>query len=332
MLFGVNREVRSVNPALGLDKATCLINSETVRRYLPPTLHWLPLVWVCLCNEGGAAKGSYRVESPTQIQDITCTVPGAALTDATNLVTTTDLFPSGWFQRKPSRVTTPDGTVTTYAYETSPANVFPSDATSITTTIATGTAASPIGPVTDGTRSLSQTNAQGQTIFEQTTDIASGLTLASRMATATDLHGRPTTWTFEDGTTEILNYDCCGLASRTDRTGLTTSYTRHQTDTRIGVPASAGPVAALESTESTPLTYLTANGTSANGFLTRISREEGLTSRTFRQGADGTLIETSRITRDPAGRPLTSTDAMGRPTTSVETYDYLSQSRAGFRQ
>jgi YD repeat-containing protein len=88
----------------------------------------------------------------------------------------------------------------------------------------------------------------------------------------------------------------------------------------------------LESTESTPLTYLTANGTSANGFLTRISREEGLTSRTFRQGADGTLIETSRITRDPAGRPLTSTDAMGRPTTSVETYDYLSQSRAGFRQ
>jgi len=332
MLFGVNREVRSVNPALGLDKATCLINSETVRRYLPPTLHWLPLVWVCLCSEGGAAKGSYRVESPTQIQDITCTVPGAALTDTTNLVTTTDLFPSGWFQRKPSRVTTPDGTVTTYAYETSPANVFPSDATSITTTIATGTAASPIGPVTDGTRSLSQTNAQGQTIFEQTTDIASGLTLASRMATATDLHGRPTTWTFEDGTTEILNYDCCGLASRTDRTGLTTSYTRHQTDTRIGVPASAGPVAALESTESTPLTYLTANGTSANGFLTRISREEGLTSRTFRQGADGTLIETSRITRDPAGRPLTSTDAMGRPTTSVETYDYLSQSRAGFRQ
>jgi RHS repeat-associated protein len=81
----------------------------------------------------------------------------------------------------------------------------------------------------------------------------------------------------------------------------------------------------LESTESTPLTYVTANGTPADGFLTRITREEGLTTRTFRQGADGSLIETSRITRDPAGRPLTSTDALGRPTTSVETYDYLGQ-------
>jgi RHS repeat-associated protein len=261
----------------------------------------------------------YRQDLSDGWTDVVCTVPGAAITATTNLVTTTKWHTTGWFQRKPRLVTAPDGTLTKYTYSTSPANVHPSDADTLTTVVETGAPSVAGDAVVDGTRTTRLVNKEGNVILEMTEDIGSAAVLASRMASSVDSFGRPVTLTFHDGSQEILNYDCCGLASRTDRQGVVTNYTRDEVVSRV--PAGGGAaVNGLESSTWQTVGYHDTGGTAQSGNLEHIQREEGLTSRTFRKGADGTLIETGRTVRDVAGRVLSSRDALGNVTTFAESY------------
>jgi RHS repeat-associated protein len=138
-----------------------------------------------------------------------CTVPGAAAGAATNLVTTTAYDANG------ETVTLLDGTMQKTAYT-------PLSGGGLRTTVDTGNAAS--GAVTDGIRSVRETDSMGHTVSSIVTDIASAQMISSASTTATDAFGRPTQIGYLDGTSESFSYDCCGLESSTDRDGVKTNF------------------------------------------------------------------------------------------------------------
>ncbi len=263
----------------------------------------------------------YRQDLSDGYKDVVCTVAGAAITASTNLVTTTKWYISGLFQRRPRLVTADDGTLTKYTYSfsvTAPNTELP-DADTMTTVVESGAPNGASDAVVDGTRSTRVINREGQVILELTEDILSAETLASRLASSVDAHGRPVTWSHQDGSQEILNYDCCGLSSRTDRQGVVTNYSRDKVVSRV--PAGGGAaVNGLESSTGQSVSYLNGAGALQTGNLEYLQRDEGLASRTFRKGADGTLIETGRTVRDAAGRVLSSRDALGNVTAFAEQY------------
>ena len=94
----------------------------------------------------------------------------------------------------------------------------------------------------------------------------------------------------------MTTYNCCGVESRTDREGITTSYTyddlkRVTAETRAGI---------------TTLTSYDA---------------EGRALTVTRQGSDGSQIVTSRNQYDLAGRQTSSTNALQRGTTYAYSTD-----------
>ena len=152
----------------------------------------------------------------------------------TSLVTVTEYMPDGQdFGGKPKTITRPDGTLTTYSYSR--------DASGAKTTIAS-TGVGSGGTVTLGTKTTTVTNARGTTILSKTEGIGynTGDALLDGMAvTAVDALGRATTtaWypTAAAATGEVASatgaawttttsYNCCGVASETDRTGITTFH------------------------------------------------------------------------------------------------------------
>ena len=83
----------------------------------------------------------------------------------------------------------------------------------------------------NGTRTTTITNAEGYVIGETETDIATGLEIASALATQIDSFGRPEVITYNDGSTVTTLHGCCGVESRTDRNGITTTFARTDTET-----------------------------------------------------------------------------------------------------
>ena len=159
----------------------------------------------------------------TVFRDAVATSASAAYADASNLVTITRVLKTGNFPGRTERIVRPDGTISVYTY-------FYNNPVTGQTKITVGEGApntpDPVtaGDVTSGTRTATITNAQGQPISEVVTDAASGIQLSNTVYADFDAFGRWQLATFNDGTTSTRTYNCCGLESETDRTGLRTVF------------------------------------------------------------------------------------------------------------
>ncbi len=218
--------------------------------------------------------------------DIVCTVPGAAFDDPSNLVTTTKLVSSDPFTGETEWISNPDGTGTTYAYSQ----------TATHKTVAASHGEMINGTVVSGTRTTTITDIAGNLVSEMAVDIESALTLSLETVTSADAFGRPTVIDYNDGTTETISYGCCGIDSRTDREGITTSYTydafkRVLTETRAGITMS--------------FTY----------------DAEGRVLTRKRIGSDSSEIVQETNLYDQAGRLVSTTDALNHPTSHAYSTD-----------
>lgn len=219
-------------------------------------------------------------------QDIVCTVPGAAYDASSNLITSTKLVSYDPFLGEISSHQNSDGTGQTYSYFKT--------ATEKTTYVRSGQMSN--GSVSSGTSTTAITDIAGNLIAETVSDIESGLTLSITTVTAHDVFGRPTAIDYNDGTMEAISYGCCGIDSRTDREGITTSYTydafkRVLSETRAGI--------------TTSYTY----------------NAEGQILTRKRTGSDNSQILQETNTYDIAGRLVTNADGFSQTTTHAYSTD-----------
>jgi RHS repeat-associated protein len=238
---------------------------------------------------------SYKVFSDDTdhiTRNIVCTVPGAAYDDETNLVSASKLVseagPAGDFTGDIEWISNPDGTRTTYEYSKT--------STQKTVIARQGDMSWGWGWVDSGTQTTTITDIAGNLISEMVVDIESYLTLSLKTVPNIDAFGRPTVIDNNDGTTETINYGCCGIDSRTDREGITTSYTydafkRVLTESRAGVTMS--------------FTY----------------DAEGRVLTRKRIGSDSSEILQETNVYDVAGRLVSTTDALNNPTGYAHTID-----------
>lgn len=158
------------------------------------------------------------------VEEVATTSTTAAAGDATSLKTTTRTVRLGIFQGKPQRIVRPDGTVTIHSY------VYDAGSGETTHTVNSGVPnnADPLAAsgITDGTRVVTVTSAQGQVIYEDTYDVAASIAtlIDSVNSAAPDAFGRFLTTQYLDGTTATRVFGCCGLETSTDRSGLRTVY------------------------------------------------------------------------------------------------------------
>ncbi len=155
------------------------------------------------------------------------TVPGATWGDPGNLTSSFSLHRSRPLAGRPGKFTQADGTATIYDYAIDGADFDSSD--TLTTTVSTGQPAPDGLSIISGTRTITRTNRHGSPLSTVTTDIATGLQLSSSRAATVDEFGRPTTTEFLNADGGVIastttNYDCCGLANSTDRTGIYTEF------------------------------------------------------------------------------------------------------------
>jgi len=179
---------------------------------------------IVLSVQGTEIGRQYVVTSSSgyTIQNIVCTQIGAAISDASNLITTTNYtFFDG--SRRMESVQKPDGTTEIYQYQT--VTVASPFSVGLMTTVSSGARSGM--SIVDGTRTTTVVDGMGNFAFSQTMDIASGQILTASSATATDSFGHPTIIQYSDGTSIQTQYTgCCGQqASVTDQYGITTSYT-----------------------------------------------------------------------------------------------------------
>lgn len=146
-----------------------------------------------------------------------------------------------------------------------------------------------------GTKSVSVTSSNGWPVMRSTYEIfKTEEVLVDRVTYSNvDASYGPQTVTYLDGSTETTTYDCCGVASRTDRNGVETVYTydsnhRLVATTRLGITMASTLDAA------------------------------GNVVATTRTGTDATEIVTSRAGYDTAGRVKFSVDALSHTNTFTE--------------
>ena len=164
---------------------------------------------------GAEISRTYTVVQDDQFQTIVCTQAGAAYTAMSNLVTTTYLYPSTHaFAGRTSKVTHPDGRLTTYSYS--------SDGTNLTTTIRTGSGDGTT--VSDGIRTVIVTDAAGNETSRLVYDITSGLEISNAAFTC-DYWGRVIRADFGDNTYMTTTYACCGPSQIRSREGIAADMT-----------------------------------------------------------------------------------------------------------
>lgn len=220
------------------------------------------------------------------LPDPTTTTASAALTATGALITKTRYYATTDFRKgRVCSVRSTDGTLRFNAYG--------SDL--LTSYTYSGASDSNGDTVIDGSRTVRVENSQGGLISETTTDIVSSKTLAQEVATDHDAYGRPQVISYLDGTTSTRTFNCCGLASETDRDGVTTTY------------------------EYDALKRLVA--TTRDGIRTENTLDAlGRTTETRRiVGATTTVLQTASFRSD--GLALSTTDAGGRETTVAESTD-----------
>lgn len=232
------------------------------------------------------ATETYNTLPTKRVHFIQAVAQGAAWDASANLVSVSRTVASGPYADKPASSLSPDGTLTTYAYST--------NATSgeVTTLVETGPTDLSALAVLSGTRWETLSDSFGRTLGQITTDIATSSTLESYVITETDDFGRHTRIDYADGTFELSDYACCGLASTTDRQGVTTHY------------------------EYDPLGRL--ERTTRHGLTARYTYDAaGRRLKTIRIGTDESEIIVEDNTYDTAGRIIETRDALHRPTTTA---------------
>ena len=227
--------------------------------------------------KGVEVSRSYNVYFPTETRQIRAASPDATWDDPNNLVTISEAYHSGDFQGRPHRTINSDGIMSVMSYSISD--------DSLITTVESG--AGTDYTVTDGTRSITETDARGNTVYSETFDIASSLRLSSATYTRDDF-GRVTRVDYLDGTHTATVYGCCGPETQTNREGTVTT-TSYDTLKRLSDTSTAG--------------ITTIYAYDVNGY----------TTSTTRKGPDGTEITTSSF-YNAAGELISSTDALGNTT------------------
>jgi RHS repeat-associated protein len=163
-----------------------------------------------------------------------CVSGTAAFGDAANLRTETEFYTIGYPGRL-KKVTHPDETTSTYAYSDVTVSGIDAERVQVTRGNAQGT---------EGTRTITVTANAGFVLSRRQEDVASDLTLNSEVHSGFNAFGEPGNVTYLDGSIREMSYDCCGLASETDRDGTTTVYVhvdgRLHSQTRDGIETRYG--------------------------------------------------------------------------------------------
>lgn len=177
------------------------LGQETARRY---EIDW---------SSGGAGDAPRWMRQTRMI----CTVAGSNWDDERNLRTETLRYAEGRWAGREHWVLRPDGTatMTTYAEDASGNAV---------ETIEEGAPGQMGLGIAFGTRTVVYRNAAGFVVSRSVTDLETGWRLGSSTATAFDETGRPTRINHDDGTFELAEYSCCGVASTQDRAGSRARY------------------------------------------------------------------------------------------------------------
>ena len=245
---------------------------------------------------GGQVVGlSYRILTPGQRIEIQATSPNAAWNDPANLFTTNNYGADG---RLASTIL-PDQTVRWYAYNFGPAGrtnfVYSGywDGAAYATNQVTTTGYGPNG------------------LILSATTIENGLLTAATYYTNYDTLGRVGLIRYLDGTSVSYQYDCCGVASSSDRNGLVTVNTYNAlkqltSKTEVGLGSttwyySYDPLGHLLSTKrvgDTVITLGSAAYDTAGHLLTATNALGGVT--TYAEGLAGNNIF-SRTTTNPDG-------------------------------
>lgn len=233
---------------------------------------------------GQEIKRSYTVMLANGYQEIVCPYPGLALTNSLNEVTTTVICTNGTFIDRPLLITHPDGTITGYIYSRT--------STDETVTVGVGQPDSSGTNVYNGTKTVTDTGLAGQINSVYTYRVQSGVSTLVDQQTYqyNDPMFRSHTITYLDGRTETSTYDCCGLASSTDKDGTETDYSYDGLHRQVA-------------TTKTGITQ------------TNILDAVGRTLASQRIGTNGNTITLSQSLFDEAGRLIASTNALGGVTT-----------------
>jgi RHS repeat-associated protein len=265
-------------------------DGDTLPEVRTTTIEWL---------QGVEIGRNYRIEWSNAVTlgsdtckdawEIQCVSIGAAWNATANLVTKTLTYAGGSFAGGMRRMIRPDGTVMLVTNSVATNGI-------LTTTTKNGVPNVAFDNVVDGQSTTSTTNTQGQQVAETVSDVASGLTISSWVATGFDATGRPTRIDYADGTYETRTYACCGLASLRDRGGIVTTYTydalgRQITTTRAGITTQTNYDAA------------------------------GRVTSRVRIGSDASAMTQETNTYDAAGRQTERRDALSRLTTYATSYD-----------
>jgi RHS repeat-associated protein len=232
--------------------------------------------------QGLEVARTFYVYTPGEQREIVCVNVGALWNDAQNLVTRTTYVTSGTFEHRPINVEHPDGTLTHFEY---------SENAGIETIIQEiGKPNGTMNDVIDGTRTVTVTGTSGELLSTTVYDISSGVMLDQVTYSNFDAEMRPGTVTYIDGSNESYVYNCCGLESYTDRTGVITTYFKHEPtsvewETTLGI--------------KTKYKY------DDLGNLEEISRE----------GTDGTIHLLKTMSYDMNAKLESETNALNGPTT-----------------
>jgi len=268
----------SFNPPPMDDPTQAPYSPRLTREYLQP-------------QNGGAeiVSQSFLMASLGERDVIRCATPGAQWNDSSNLVTVTKFYTSGPNSNRVQSVLSPDGTMTIYQYAQA------ADGRQ-TNTVSSGQPNSGLTAIIDGTTDVTVLGPLGQSVSHTVFDVLSGIVLAQDVWGNYDSFSRPQQVTHLDGTTELTSYDCCGVASTTDRDGVVTTYAydamkRLIAATRLGVTSS------------------------------KVLDAYGHVLQEIRTGTNGVAIVTSQSQYDLAGRLVAQTNALLGVTTISESSD-----------
>ena len=232
---------------------------------------------------GAEIARSYRIITPGQVVEIQCQTPGALPIAADNLFKTNKTYAVPGFDGIVESTLGLDGTVQISFQPTPRENVW------LTNTVLSGAPGTNANTVSEGTRTVSIVNSNGQAVRVETSDIETGIVLSRQSYGYPDAFSRPASITNLDGTVTFYSYDCCGLQSSTDADGVTTTYTYD------GLHRTAD--------------------TTTLGITTRLRYDAAGNVRTnLRVGVDASVHLLNRATFDLAGRQTSSTDAMTNTT------------------
>jgi RHS repeat-associated protein len=228
----------------------------------------------------------YRIElmAKKESHDIRCVTPGAAWTNADNLVTITRYYTNGPNTNLLWSIERPDGTMDIHQYATG---------ASQTNVVLSGAPDGYKTNIVDGVKTITVVGTVGQMISKTVIDIVSGITNSHDVYSDYDSYNRPRKVIYLDGTHTWTDHGCCGPITETNREGTAIFYYKDALKRQ----------AAMKKNDIT---------------ATNVFDAAGNLLQAARIGSDGSKITNAIHTYDTAGRMLTSKDALGNTTTYKE--------------